>query len=68
MDAEGIDFSGETGTLGQLLAEQRESDVISQGVIAAEKDWVQSSLESIFRAALDVPTEEESEISLREIE
>lgn len=68
MDAEGIDLSSQTGTLGQLLAEQRESDVISQGVIAAEKDWVQSSLESIFRAALDVPEEEENEISLREIE
>ena len=67
MSSEGIDFDSTSGTVGQLLSEQRDSDVISQGVIAAEKDWVQSSLESILRSALDVP-EKEDNLGLREIE
>ena len=59
MNAEGMDLSDTSGTLGAILADRRSADVISQEVIAAKDNWVDSLLESFLRAALDTPVEEE---------
>jgi cell division protein FtsB len=55
MDTEGLDFSDTSGTLGALLAERRSADEISQEVLAARDNWVDSLAESFLRAALDKP-------------
>lgn len=59
MNAEGMDLSDTSGTLGEILADRRSADVISQEVIAAKDNWVDSLLESFLRAALDTPVEKE---------
>jgi cell division protein FtsB len=59
MNADGMDFSDTSGTLGEILADRRSADVISQEVLAAKDNWVDSLLESFLRAALDTPVEKE---------
>jgi hypothetical protein len=58
MDAEGMDFSDTSGTVGALLAERRSADEISTEISAANDNWVDSLLESFFRAATDKPVGE----------
>lgn len=58
MDAEGMDFSDTSGTLGSMLAERRSADEISLEVLAARDNWVDSLAESFLRAALDKPIED----------
>lgn len=57
MDADGMDFSDTSGTLGAVLAEKRNADDISLEIAAAQENWVDSLVESVLRAALDEPTE-----------
>jgi hypothetical protein len=58
MDAEGIDLSDTSGTVGAMLAEQRKSSGFSLEVLASEKNWVEALLESTLRAGLEEPTQE----------
>ena len=53
MNAEGMDFSDTSGTLGAVLAEKRNADEISLEAKAAQENWVDSIVESVLRAALD---------------
>lgn len=53
MNAEGMDFSDTSGTLGSVLAEKRNADEISLEAKAAQENWVDSIVESVLRAALD---------------
>lgn len=53
MNAEGMDFSDTSGTLGAVLAQKRNADEISLEAKAAQENWVDSILESVLRAALD---------------
>jgi cell division protein FtsB len=55
MDADGIDFSDTSGTVGALLAAKRNADEISLEVAAANENWVDALIESGLRAALDQP-------------
>ena len=57
MDAETIDLSDTSGTVGALLAAKRNADEISLEVAAANENWVDALIESGLRAALDVPEE-----------
>lgn len=59
MNADGMDLSDTSGTLGEILAEKRSADSISQEVLAAKDNWVDSLMESFLRAALDKPVETE---------
>ena len=59
MNAEGMDLSDTSGTLGEIWAERRSADVISQEVMAAKDNWVDSLMESFLRAALDTPVVED---------
>jgi len=58
MDAEGIDLSDTSGTVGAMLAEQRKSSGFSLEVLASEKNWVEALLESTLRAGLEEPNQE----------
>lgn len=57
MDAESIDLSDTSGTVGALLAAKRNADEISLEVAAANENWVDALIESGLRAALDAPEE-----------
>lgn len=59
MNAEGMDFSDTSGTLGEILAKRRSADEISQEVMAAKDNWVDSLMESFLRAALDTPVDQD---------
>ena len=58
MDAEGIDLSDTSGTVGAMLAERRKSSGFSLEVLASKKNWVEALLESTLRAALEEPNQE----------
>ena len=59
MNADGMDFSDTSGTLGAVLAEKRNADDISLEAKAAKENWVDSILESVLRASLDSEVAEE---------
>lgn len=58
MDAEGIDISDTSGTVGAMLAEQRKSTGFSLDVLESETNWVEAILESALRAGLEEPNQE----------
>jgi cell division protein FtsB len=58
MDADGIDISDTSGTVGAMLEQQRESSGFSLEVLASEKNWVEALLESTLRAGLEQPNQE----------
>lgn len=59
MNADGMDFSDTSGTLGTVLAEKRNADEISLEAKAAQENWVDSILESVLRASLDTEAVED---------
>lgn len=59
MNADGMDFSDTSGTLGAVLAEKRNADEISLEAKAAQENWVDSILESVLRASLDTEAVED---------
>jgi cell division protein FtsB len=61
MDADGMDFSDESGTVGAMLAERRSADEISAEIAAANDNWVDSLMESFLRAAVDTPEESDGQ-------
>ena len=58
MDAEGIDISDTSGTVGAMLAERRKSIGFSLEVLESETSWVEALLESALRAGLEEPNQE----------
>jgi cell division protein FtsB len=58
MDAEGIDISDTSGTVGAMLAERRKSSGFSLEVLQSETSWVEAILESALRAGLEEPNQE----------
>ena len=58
MDAEGIDLSDTSGTVGAMLADRRKSSGFSLEVLASKKNWVEALLESTLRAGLEEPNQE----------
>lgn len=60
MDADGIDLSDTSGTVGAMLAERRKIDDFSAEVVASKGSWIENFLESAVRAGLEEPNEEPS--------
>ena len=58
MDSENLDLSDKSETVGALLADQRNADEISLEVSAAKENWVDSVLEVLLRAAIELPAED----------
>jgi cell division protein FtsB len=58
MDADGIDVSDTSGTVGAMLAEKRKSSGFSAEVLASKRNWVDAFLESALRAGLEQPNQE----------
>lgn len=58
MDADGIDVSDTSGTVGAMLAEKRKRSGFSKEVLASKGNWVDAFLESALRAGLEQPNQE----------
>ena len=58
MDADGIDESDTSGTVGAMLAEKRKRSGFSAEVLASKDNWIDAFLESTLRAGLEQPNEE----------
>jgi len=58
MDADGIDLSDTSGTVGAMLAEKRKQSGFSAEVLASKRNWVDAFLESALRAGLEQPNQE----------
>jgi cell division protein FtsB len=56
MDANGVDTSDTTGTVGQMLADRANTTEITQSLRKTKHNWVDSVLYSVVRAGLDEPT------------
>jgi cell division protein FtsB len=57
MDAQGVDMSDTTGTVGEMLAERANTTEITTNLRKTKQNWVDSVLYSVVRAGLDEPTE-----------
>jgi len=55
MDANGINTSDVSGTMGAKLAAQRNSNEISTSIMRTKKNWVNSVMQSVIRAGLEEP-------------
>ena len=60
MDAEGIDVSDTSGTVGAMLQEKRNQNGFSTELASANGNWVDSFLESVLRSGLEEPSEDET--------
>jgi cell division protein FtsB len=60
MDAEGIDVSDTSGTVGAMLQEKRNQNGFSIELASANGNWVDSFLESVLRSGLEEPSEDET--------
>jgi hypothetical protein len=58
MDADGIDVSDTSGTVGAMLAEKRKRSGFSAEVLASKDNWIDALLESALRAGLEQPNQE----------
>ncbi|MFM2277718.1 MAG: hypothetical protein RJA75_858 [Actinomycetota bacterium] len=55
LDADGLNLSDTTGTVGALLAQKKSSADFSQTIGTTKKDWAKGLLQSVIRAGLDQP-------------
>lgn len=55
MDAEGIDLSDTSGTVGQKIASRTHTDQITSDVRTTKSNWVDSLLETIVRSGIEQP-------------
>lgn len=55
MDANGINTSDVSGTMGAKLAAQRNTTEISTSIMRTKKNWVNSVMQSVIRAGLEEP-------------
>ena len=55
MDANGLNLSDTTGTVGAKLAKKRNTATISSSILRTRKNWVDSIMQSVIRAGLDEP-------------
>ena len=55
LDANGLNLSDTSGTVGDMLAREKNSNSFSQSIGTTKKDWAKGLLQSVLRAGLDQP-------------
>jgi len=55
LDADGLNLSDTSGTVGALLAQKKNSDDFSQTIGTTKKDWAKGLLQSVIRAGVEQP-------------
>jgi hypothetical protein len=58
MDADGVDLSDTSGTVGARMAADKNTDEISTSIRQTKNNWVDAVLESVVRAGTEEPTAE----------
>jgi len=58
LDADGLNLSDTSGTVGALLAQKKNSSDFSQTIGTTKKDWAKGLVQSVIRAGLDQPVSE----------
>ncbi|MEN9749038.1 MAG: hypothetical protein RL149_116 [Actinomycetota bacterium] len=61
MDAGSVNTSDTSGTVGAMLADKRNTAVISSSIIATADNWVDDIVGSVIRAGIEQPTAEPTE-------
>jgi cell division protein FtsB len=61
MDAEGVNTSDKSGTVGAKLAADKNNAQISSDIYQTKNNWVDAVLESVIRAGIEQPVEEKAE-------
>jgi len=56
LDADGLNLSDTSGTVGALLAQKKNSSDFSQTIGTTKKDWAKGLLQSVIRAGLEQPS------------
>jgi cell division protein FtsB len=59
MDAGSVNTSDKSGTVGAMLAERRNTAVISSSIRATSENWVDDIMGSVIRAGIEEPIAEE---------
>jgi cell division protein FtsB len=55
LDADGLNLSDTSGTVGALLAQKKSSADFSQDIGTTKKNWAKGLMQSVIRAGLDQP-------------
>jgi len=55
LDADGLNLSDTSGTVGALLAQKKNSSDFSQTIGTTKKDWAKGLVQSVIRAGLEQP-------------
>ncbi|NBR55454.1 MAG: hypothetical protein EBT82_05840, partial [Micrococcales bacterium] len=55
LDADGLNLSDTSGTVGAKLAQEKNSNNFSQSIGTTKKDWAKGLLQSVLVAGLDQP-------------
>jgi len=58
MDADGIDQSDTSGTVGAALAQQRNINKISSEILKDQNNWLNGIVQSVLRAGVETPVKE----------
>ncbi len=57
MDADSVDVSATSGTVGAMLAEKRNTTEITDSIRETKSNWVDAVIETVVRAGVEQPTE-----------
>lgn len=57
MDADSVDVSDTSGTVGAMLAEKRNTTEITTSIRETKSNWVDAVIETVVRAGVEQPTE-----------
>lgn len=57
LDANGLNLSDTTGTVGAAIAASKNSSSFSQNIGTTKKDWAKGLLQSVVQAGLDQPVD-----------
>jgi len=57
MDADGVDISDTSGTVGAKMAADKNNAAITDSIYQTKNNWVDAILESVIRAGIEEPAE-----------
>ena len=60
MDADGVDTSDTSGTVGAKMAADKNNAAITDSIYQTKNNWVDAILETVIRAGIEEPAEPES--------
>ena len=58
MDADGVDMSDTSGTVGAKMAAEKNNAAITDTIYQTKNNWVDAVLETVIRAGIEQPVEE----------